>query len=408
MGVIGDKNYINSDFSPNDSPKRARLTNENENKVDQHRGKLERNISKENIDIKERKIAKKEVEPTAAVTKTTKISEKEDVERKSSLLWECVERIPQEEGGFIYKFKFRDEFKEFEKYQEINHGLFPAVEYSEDICKQILKPSTKSLEEEIENQIPAETKVFLNADGLKIFEDQIRSKYLAGKILLDLGIEYDDKENCLYLPDKDVLMSRWKEVKEIYPHLADLDIIESDGIASDEDFVEAHMVHTTIQSSGAEFVHDTLLHIMPTLSIMLGDIIDTGDTTFLQSRESLKDHIKNLQSKVEKFKSLNENDIDIEALEELKNRNINFNDLKKEIEKYPVVLGIMTDSITSSTIPYLFDEENFYENIGMTLEEPNWNSYLEKRFFNPETNTSDYDKEKFIAITALLARMKLD
>lgn len=50
------------------------------------------------------------------------------------------------------------------------------------------------------------------------------------------------------------------------------------GIADDMEFIEAYFAHDSLLSSGKEFFHDHVAHIIPTIHLMLNSGVDTNPT----------------------------------------------------------------------------------------------------------------------------------
>lgn len=70
------------------------------------------------------------------------------------------------------------------------------------------------------------------------------------------------------MPDTEALIDNWNKLRESDPELPHLRVYESDGIASDEEFIEAWNHYDVTISKGIEKIHDTFFHVIPTLRNM--------------------------------------------------------------------------------------------------------------------------------------------
>ncbi len=155
----------------------------------------------------------------------------------SGEFWECFERSPGDHGGYLYHFRVRPEFmRDLNAINEKMQQIAPAVEAlpREDV---LLIPSLQSL--------------FENAP-----------------ILEKLGYSYSDKTGVLKLPDLEALRRSWRALQLENPNLPDLDILPSDGIADDISFVAGSLTHDVILSTGKEFVHDHLFHVIAAIKLL--------------------------------------------------------------------------------------------------------------------------------------------
>ncbi len=156
-------------------------------------------------------------------------TESEDIRQRSAELWNCVRRKPNKLGGYIYTFAMPEPKTEAELYtlHDKLDQIYPAVEPFEGVDEEAHYPI----------QIP-------------------------------LGYSFKSKNGMMYfyIPDKKALLANWKKLQETRPELPPIDIISSEGIASDLEYVESYMAHDALLSSGKEFLHDSLTHVLPTLN----------------------------------------------------------------------------------------------------------------------------------------------
>lgn len=93
---------------------------------------------------------------------------------------------------------------------------------------------------------------------------------------LGYKIEYSSEGVKLELPSKNELVKRWVVLRGEYPQLPPLNIFTGAGIASDREFVTAYMESDVNLSEGHEFVHDHLVHVIPTMMMMLDATYSPG------------------------------------------------------------------------------------------------------------------------------------
>ena len=77
-----------------------------------------------------------------------------------------------------------------------------------------------------------------------------------------------DKFRDFYINDpkcKEILLNKLR-TEEKYP--PNLDIISSEGIATDVQYIKAYLSHDVLLSSEKEFMHDQFAHVIPTIRLM--------------------------------------------------------------------------------------------------------------------------------------------
>lgn len=153
--------------------------------------------------------------------------------KKSGTGYDCV-GYKIKEGGILYKFEvkpiFFDETGAFNTklWDEYQKKFYPAIERD-------LSAMAKSIDEILD-------------------------------LLKKLGYSFQQKK--MKLPDFNLLNYNWKKLQKEKPDLPDLDIVDSDGIATDKDFLRLTFSRQGVLSNGKEFVHDQTIHIIK-LIIML-------------------------------------------------------------------------------------------------------------------------------------------
>ena len=169
---------------------------------------------------------------------------------RSGIFWEYIPPPkPNKDGGFIHEFCLKKEFDDIassegkKAFDKRTREIFPAVEPSGlDACA--LLPT-----------------------GAHVTSEQ--------KVLEELGYGFEVKKNevgelrvYIYVPDEKALLANWKKMKEAHPHLPDLKIGSGEGIADDMAFVAAYLVCDVLLSRNAEFIHDSMVHVIPTVLAM--------------------------------------------------------------------------------------------------------------------------------------------
>lgn len=171
---------------------------------------------------------------------------------KSSTLYECTGRKPNQNGGYIYEMTLRKGYV-----QQMNS--------------------------------PEYTLFSLNMQDFPALERN--PKQLGSLNILPwrfLGFKKNESNTELYLPDADALMANWRSLKVHYPKLPDLKICNSDGVAPDSEFVKKLEENDLLISTGREFIHDMTVHVMPYLSAVFYDVTIEGEPLFYQSFKNRK------------------------------------------------------------------------------------------------------------------------
>lgn len=315
-------------------------------------------------------------------------SEEEAIASRSGELWECVGRKPTE-FGCSYIFKLKDEYdsitpppnenslpkQEIEKKEEATtkklKTIFPAAESGGEQFR-LLDPSKREqlLQEKFEYLLTC----YVNPEEV---EEKLKAwKSLQSELhttLNQLGYRSDYTKNGVYLtlPDANTLMGRWEELRKTKPELPELDIVSSDGIASDMSFIESYFTHTCLLSNGKEYAHDHIAHIMPTIGMMNEPKVD--NVSYQQERARLVKLIANDYKRIMLFKKqLAEGTFKAAPEEVLK--------AEKLIKQIEASLGSFVDAISGQGSKSLTRAHRSNSNIHNNWLAPDWKNYFEKRF----------------------------
>ena len=211
-----------------------------------------------------------------------KTTEREQLEKKSSAMWDCTGRAADpHSNGYVYTFKIKDD------------------------CNNLTPPKGK--EKEIELNIKKKRSehfpgVDPSANGVKDTFESFTEREIG--ILKDLGYTFDPKNGILTLPDREALLGRWKKISEEWAlegyKVPSLDVVSSEGIANDLEYVEAFFTHDALVSSGEEFIHDSLIHLLPALKywFVKGEKGEADHIAYKNARASFGKSIMNCYRKL--------------------------------------------------------------------------------------------------------------
>lgn len=183
------------------------------------------------------KVSKKSPKAPSRPPGVEKSSEQARAE-KNGHCWECIDVREDIFGGNIFIFALKNEFNPKKNpttakqaFDRKNDELFPGIELTvEDIKNLHVEEFQKEFEE------------------------------------LGYKFNLEGDTPTIEVPDKVALKIRFENrLRKIHPELKPLKIIDSDGIADDISFTAAYPLYDMLLSSGHEFVHDHLSHIIPTL-----------------------------------------------------------------------------------------------------------------------------------------------
>ncbi|QVL55275.1 MAG: hypothetical protein KFB95_08160 [Simkaniaceae bacterium] len=228
---------------------------------------------------------------------TSSSSRSEELSNKNGKVWDCVEaKVDPESGGTLYTFAFNQENASC--YSSVYRGTFPAVEYELY---------------DIENLF-----------------DNMREPDLMGR----LGYRLDKENKTITVPDSQVFSHRWKKEQKNDPTLPDFKICDAEGIASDEDFIEAMFTHDVVLSSSNEMVHDHFAHVIPLVQQILETEPDHRLEKYTNARTLFRELIREVWDEVQTIKA----EIDT---------NGETNITKDELSKIITMIGLTVDSVNA-------------------------------------------------------------
>lgn len=325
------------------------------------------------------------------------------IEEHSGELWTCVDRIPNETGGYIYKFRLKDEYDDVMPHPHLQErseaarnkiaSIFPAIEKSgreiHDLDRKLVEKLNANLDARVE-QIMENLRNSPNLGdriAVRTMADQLRAdirKELSEEIKLlqvinELGYErqVNDKGVFFLAPDRETLLVRWEKLRETRPNLPQLDIVSSEGIADDLTFARAFLIHDALLSTGKEFVHDQLLHLIPILKTML--TLDNAEI----SREKFK--LVTLVVKEYRVMMLIKGEIDAGGK---KIPSAELAPIKEKIDQLQASLGALVDTMTSKSLQEALDT---FVNVSILpmfriWSHEGWNDYFIRRFAHEEVD----------------------
>ncbi len=324
--------------------------------------------AKEAEDLLQKKIPLKRTLSQSAVSGIS--SEKEEISKKTSNFWDCIGRIPDKNSnGYIYQFKLKPQFQ-----------IGPGVDEIEQ---------NRRLEEAYDKMFPATEPTPM--DVFYLFIGDTPGK----EILNELGYSYKTNENGIFLnlPDRETLMSRWETLREKRPELPKLDIVSSEGIATDTDYLLAYFTHDALLSDGAEFVHDHDGHILEIITYILTSVAGPGKNP--QKLNYQKDKAQMLKIMASFYKKM----VMVErAIEE--NLLVGFypkreiDRVRGELEKLKASLGVLADNTAGRGLSGFKTTAKAASNLKGDFG-VGYREFLEKRFgsgtMSPSILTNDWN-----------------
>jgi hypothetical protein len=305
---------------------------------------------------------------------------KEDrLKKKSGVFWECVDFV---DGCYVFLSKpeyddargLIEEAKAKQNAGQKNNELYPAVEMTplKLIKTGFFLPINETKEQFIENQykfILDEESDFLNKKPEE--KKTIRTNYILdlaqlfdlAKSFQFLGYKIDvrKKGSTLFLPTKETIMERWKKEWPIF------EILKMKGIAEPAPFIEAYLTHDVILSDEGEFVHDHLIHLIPTLGSFFKYGLQ-GSDIYKKERARLSKGILLHYSKIFSIEKMIQN--------EKKEETLYF------LEKFKYALSALVDILLSRSE---FEHKNDYilkTHFQAIWEENYWINYWNRLFKN--------------------------
>jgi len=267
-----------------------------------------------------------------------------------------------EGGGKIYKFRLREEYW-------ARKDLPPQAIHN---CHQAKKQKDEELFPAIE---------------LTGFETSYQPQFIQTKFdffsqMKKLGYDLIENEEgrYLFLPDKEALEVRFEQLRKSDPNLRPFIIQDSEGTASDKDFIQAYFNYDVVLSSGREFVHDHIFHLSSALERVL-----TDSEQYYQEKERLGNIIQKIDQIISFAQSAIKHGSTIAS--------------PAEIEQIQARMAAFIDDIWAQTQVEYFkavtwdkytDSGKFqdYRNTVLSSEslfEELWNKRFKDKFLSPET-----------------------
>lgn len=301
---------------------------------------------------------------------TSSLAKEEDIKQKCGQIWRCVDRITDAETGeYSYLFEVADDYNFLftddaeENYQKKYSEFFPAPEA--DNFELLYLDPNYSPEKYI--QLINKRRAEKNQTGPCALFESIKSKNskaLQGAQLNKLGFEAGVNEEGVFqlkLPSRENLLVRWAMLQKENKNLPDISIYESEGIAEDQEFIDAFLDNKLILSSGKEFIHDLLGHFIPILS----QLLDKPEK-YLKLKNTFQAQIKEILK-------------EIEIIEKLIKQGKPLSDLvKRDLPKLKAALAASIDIWTASLYPSDIGSIPIINRI--VWNESIWKTYWEKRY----------------------------
>ena len=201
--------------------------------------------------------------------------------KKSGHMWECV--------------GYRDGIDEFRMKGKYDSNVTESWDSAFDELKKEIAPATELSADEIAAlfDTSAADKITLKQDqlrplgaskdltlrdayqrfGLALFRvaPQGETRWALMSLIyeeLGFGVRVDEQGTVMWLPGTRELERRWADLQQKNPKLADLSILEAEGIASDFAFIEGNVTHDVIVSRDKEYVHDYTMHLVPQIELL--------------------------------------------------------------------------------------------------------------------------------------------
>ena len=285
---------------------------------------------------------------------------------KLAQLWDCVERIPLEVGN-LYVFQLNPRFLAEEQdsgvFDDEVLKIFPAVE-----------PFPNAF---IDRYLTLEPFVLATLEWLRY-----------------KTIKSEGDSTTWTLPDQEALMARWQSLRELHPELPELTLYSGEGVADDLEFAEAYLTYSALLSTGEEFFHDRVFHVIP---LLVGMLERGTDTTWEERRAeraqlfvSAKDRVVSSIAVLERQK--------LECIED-----VEIAELDTKIEKSKAFLGFYVDISVATPLIEQYRErlssfDNFLESIAdlhqYKLREQQLKGYWQRRF-NSDDPVSDVNSLRY-------------
>lgn len=194
--------------------------------------------------------------------------EQDDIEGKCANMWDCVGRRRVDCGKYVYKYRLKNEYDRFSCRADLKNSVDQNVRAKNRAIYPALELEGTSLQE-IGFLSKAAANELLKRD--EFGDGQISWELEVRLCIFMLGYRLEKEPDGIYvfLPDRETLLARWEILREIYPDLPQLDVLSSEGVASELTIIEAFFTHDVVISKGAEFFHDHARHAIPRIKSLL-------------------------------------------------------------------------------------------------------------------------------------------
>jgi len=322
--------------------------------------------------------------------------EAQEIKDRSGVSWDCIGRKATF-YGYTYRFRLKDEYNNLSPHSDLEKrmanahkiysDLYPATEpranfiYIQDPNVN-LKQFSSSLAKEETDQVclggdktpwGALYSCFSNLINRVLLNCHLYTHTAEFEFFRELGYLVEEKDNHFFLtlPDLKTIIGKWQELQEKYPKkkLPNFNIVSSEGIANDIDFVEGYIAHDALLSNGKEFVHDQMTHVQ----CYTYRLFRHGNTHQSKRYELLKP-ILSVYRTLHLAKRLDQTGI-----------------ITKYWEELCVIPGIMTDLLFSGAqTNYMYD--SIFQWINRIFESGRIRRYIQKRFPNQPNVISSMEK----------------
>lgn len=321
---------------------------------------------------------KSEIQKAKEILKIVDINEISEIVNKSNDIYECIGKSKGPDGGYIYEFTIKNNFVDFDipsDAPEMNTEESPVEEDEEEgenyARADVLRDQDHAREagrKIINKQFPA---VYpLGSTVIQLLpESQMENQDDRKEFYKKLGYKLEFKDNQLhfFLPDKESLTNSYNKLRETdknrWPKIS---IADSEGIASDEDYISAILKHDSLLSKEKEFIHDQFFHIY----VLLGNIYDsTTAEEYTTERDRLREVIVRDKTLIEEHKAqLTEN----------------------EFQLAMCILGSVADGFNARSFVFANnrrkeeDQKTFQNRLNEPYKNDMWGNYFNSRFLKME------------------------
>lgn len=309
----------------------------------------------------------------------------DEVSKRSGVLWTCEKRLPSKFGGYLYTFKLKQEYDDvtpsdkkltrLKSAKDQIRKMFPAIEH---LGSQVLYLDPKVTEEKLSTLANETFNDSSSEDDEADFVNELKVQKQRALIFYQLGYECKAEDSGVYLnlPDKNALLCSWERLRNTQPQLPALNIIPSEGVANDLEFVEAYFKGDVLLSTGKEFIHDHLSHVLPTINMIFNSSLNTLN----QSYQKEKTRVVTVLVKAYRRIMLIKNEIHESKLNVLTDQ---LQIVNEQLNKIEALFGALVDEISSFEDTVLFqnlDENTLEMHFNGICIDPKWEKYLQKCF----------------------------